>query len=344
MKNKQKASLRISLVILSAILLGVVMKSPPKETYQTFLKSQEPVIFSKQANEDVRQVLCNAIDNAKENLFLRIYNLKETSIIASLTKQAENNLPITIHYQTFKTVENFPKTTNVTLEEHPKIERKLMHQKALSVDKKYAWLGSANYTFSSLILDSNLIIGIKSSELCNHIISNTSGILTVNKQPLQYFVLPADANKALFTVLQAINTAKKTIRVGMFALTHPEIIRALHEATLRGVTVDVIIDKSFKNNLVNQLSILNIKDFSFSVKTTPHKLHHKLGIIDRHTLITGSTNWSEAGFGLNDEDLMILQKLTKRQNQKLDKIWQDLVKSSKIASMEKEDVMKKQAA
>ncbi|ETF38016.1 phospholipase D family protein [Chlamydia pecorum IPTaLE] len=327
MKKKQ-ATLRIIFVVVTTVFLGVLAKTTKEETYNTFLKSEEPVIFSKQAHEDVRQVLCDAIDHADKEISLRIYNLQEPSIIASLSKQAENHLPLTIDYQMFKAREAFPKTSNVTLTEHPREGRKLMHQKALAIDKKYAWIGSANYTFDSLILDSNLIIGIKSSELCDHISANTSGSFVVNKQPLEYFVLPKDGSKALFSVLQILNKAEKTIRVGMFALTHPGILQALHDAMQRGVAVEVIIDKGFRTPLQGQLEKLQLKNFPFSIKTTPHKLHHKFGIIDRKILITGSTNWSEAGFGLNDESLIILHKLTKTQNQKLDKIWGDLLKSS----------------
>ena len=95
MKKKQ-ATLRIIFVVVTTVFLGVLAKTTKEETYNTFLKSEEPVIFSKQAHEDVRQVLCDAIDHADKEISLRIYNLQEPSIIASLSKQAENHLPLTI--------------------------------------------------------------------------------------------------------------------------------------------------------------------------------------------------------------------------------------------------------
>jgi phosphatidylserine/phosphatidylglycerophosphate/cardiolipin synthase-like enzyme len=40
------------------------------------------------------------------------------------------------------------------------------------------------------------------------------------------------------------------------------------------------------------------------------KLHHKFGIVDGHTVITGSQNWSAAANHSNDENLLVIQNVT----------------------------------
>ncbi|ANH79073.1 phospholipase D-like domain-containing protein [Candidatus Chlamydia sanziniae] len=328
MKNKQEAKLRIFLIICTTVFLGILAKAPNKDTFQTFLKSEEPVIYSKECNEDMRQILCDAIDHAEKEIFIRIYYLSEPKICSKLHNQMQTDKNITIHYQSYKAAQSFLQSQNVALIEHPKIEGKLMHQKALAIDKKYAWLGSANYTQNSLVFDNNLILGMKSPKLCDYIIRNTSGNFLINNQFGEYFTLPQDREKALSTVLEQIKTARKTVLVAMYALTHSSILQALYEAHQRGVKVDIMIDKAFKTITLKQLGALGITHLPIAIKTSRYRLHHKFAVIDNRILLVGSINWSRAGFHWNEEDLLILHDLTKRQNRKLNRIWRDLTKYS----------------
>ncbi|WP_100934716.1 phospholipase D-like domain-containing protein [Candidatus Chlamydia corallus] len=344
MNKRQKAKLKITVIISTLILVGVFARAPRGDTFKTFLKSEEAVIYSNQCNEDIRKILCDAIEHADEEIFMRIYNLSEPKVQQSITRQAQSKKKVTIYYQKFKIPYILKQTSNVTLVEQSPLGGKLMHQKALSIDKKDAWLGSANYTHLSLRLDNNLILGIHSSKLCDLIITNTSGDFSIKDQIGHYFVLPQDRKIALQTVLQKIQTAQKTIRVAMFALTHSEIIQALYEAKQRGIYIDIIIDRSHKKLTFNQLQKLNINETFVAVNTGPYTLHHKFAVIDNKTLLAGSINWSKGGFSLNDESLIILENLTKRQNKKLQMIWKELGKHSErpiIDATEKEILEKR---
>lgn len=330
MKKKASSHVKISLTLGSLLILGIFFKSPSPDTFRTFLSSSEPVIYSKQCNDEPLQVLCDAIDAAQNDVFLRIYRLTSPEIYTSFANQAKADHTVTIHYEKMTGVTDFPSTSKVSLVEHPAEGRKLMHQKALAIDNTYAWLGSANYTYPSLVQDSNLIIGLKSTELCQHIKKESSGGFKIHKQNAQYFSLPGDKKQALSAVLQTLKTAKKTIRVAMFALTYSPIFRELNEAKNRGVDVQILVDKDFKKLAIRQIEALNNSSLSLRSKVTRHRLHHKFAIIDNQVLITGSANWSEAGFNLNSEDILILDNLTTKQLKKMNAIWKDLEDQSAV--------------
>ncbi|WP_366223817.1 phospholipase D-like domain-containing protein [Chlamydia buteonis] len=331
MLKKTKLKLKIAITLGIILLFGVLTKSQPPDTFQTFLALREPVIYSKQCGDNSLKVICDAIDSAKESLFLRIYRLSAPEVIKSLANQANSQCNVAIHYEKMAKVQEFPKNHNVTLVNHPKEERKLMHQKALAIDDKHTWLGSANYTHVSFLEDSNLIIGLKSKELCQHIKNESSGECVIQGQKAQYFSLPGDQGKALSAVLQTIRTAKKTIRIAMFALTYLPIFNELDEAQKRGVKVKILIDKDFKKLSTTRLQTLKDSKLTLYTKTTRHRLHHKFAVIDQNTLITGSVNWSESGFCSNSEDMLILNNLTKKQINKLNRIWKDLEKQSTLS-------------
>lgn len=334
MRKKTQSVLKLSLILTSLVVIGGFAKAPTTDTFRTFLDSSEPVIYSQQCKDEPMQVICDAINAGREEVFLRIYNLTAPEVISSLINQAKLGHKVSIHYQTLRDPQVFSNFDTVTLVEHPKEGRKLMHQKALAIDHESAWVGSANYTHDSFMLDSNLVIGIKSKELCDMIANQTSGKFIIHDQQAEYFSIVDQNSTALQALLQQIQAAKKTIRVAMFALSEASIIQELDAAQRRGVTVEIIVDKNFKSLCIERLKTLQ-SAIPVYAKTTPHKLHHKFGVFDQKTLVTGSVNWSENGFSLNTEDMIILKDLTPKQIKKMNRIWKGLKKQSAIVYRKK---------
>lgn len=294
---------------------------PPRiNTFQTFVKSLEPVIYTNACNENLSTVLQQAIESAKHGIFLRAYRLTSTEILEILAKQAEAKRTVFLHYQF--TTHNFAleKVAQIKVKTHPPHSRKLMHQKALAVDDQYAWIGTANYTQPSLLQDSNVIVGFKSPKLCEFIKKDISGFCLVGNQPVSYYSLPNDKHLAFHAILFRLKTAQKVIQVAMLALTHVPIIRELQLAKQRGVHVEAIIDKDFSYECLDRLHSIR-STFPVHHKVTPFKLHCKLCIIDQTTLIVGSLNWSKNGFCSNSENVLILDKLTTAQQSKLNLLW-----------------------
>lgn len=68
---------------------------------------------------------------------------------------------------------------------------------------------------------------------------------------------------------------------------------------------------------------------SASPETTVHhrhldKLHHEFAVIDDHTVITGSFNWSPSAAHQNDETLLVIESplLAAHFRQEVDRLWQ----------------------
>lgn len=307
-----------SCVILSAYLPKLCKsKSCP---FQTFLDSPEPVIYANVCGDSLSGVIQKSIESAEKSIFLRAFNLSSPYVIKSLQKQAVSNRQITIHYQNFE--ERFLKEyPQITLVDYPQSSRKFMHQKALVIDEKYGWVGSANYTISSLNKDANVLVGCKSPELCQHIIQNTSGSFTINGQPAQYFsLLGGDKHTLLKELKQRIRAAQKTVRVAMWALTHIKTIQELQLAQQRGVCVEVMIDNAFSRLCLKRLR-QNGCTFPVYRKSTKYKLHCKMCVIDQETLMIGSVNWSKTGFFVSQENMLLLDNLTPKQKAKVEEIW-----------------------
>ena len=119
-----------------------------------------------------------------------------------------------------------------------------MHRKIVSLDHAQVFLGSANFTATSLCHHDNLVLGIYSPPLAEFLENplTTSFSFDLNKQKGEVFLLPDSGQTGLKRLLGCLNEAKVKIWIAMFTLTHPEIAEALIQAKQRGVAVTVAVD------------------------------------------------------------------------------------------------------
>lgn len=103
-----------------------------------------------------------------------------------------------------------------------------------------------------------------------------------------------------------INVAKKTIRVLGYSFTSPIIIAALIEAQERGVSVEVILDKTQKSSAaIADMAKRGVKVYIDSKHAI---MHNKTMIFDDNIVQTGSFNYSVSAEIRNAENILIVKK------------------------------------
>ena len=108
-------------------------------------------------------------------------------------------------------------------------------------------------------------------------------------------------------VIPLIKSAKKTIDIAIFFLTHKEVSLELVKAKNRGVKVRVILDATAATNGYSKHNYLRENGIQLKVENWGGKMHMKSAIIDSKHLIIGSMNWTSAGDKRNDENTMIIK-------------------------------------
>lgn len=136
----------------------------------------------------------------------------------------------------------------------------------------------------------------------------------VSANEVLYF-MPDEQNKALTHLISLIQGAKKNINVSIYSFTNREIAKALKQASLRGVSINIIYDHS--SNAKNPKSTIGYLSKYQNIHTCLLKgkqskdqkyfglMHQKMAIIDRDILILGSANWSKNAFLNNYETLFM---------------------------------------
>jgi phosphatidylserine/phosphatidylglycerophosphate/cardiolipin synthase-like enzyme len=286
-------------------------------------KKSAILLYSNQCHSDLRQIMIHAIKKAKKSLFLVTFGLNDLAILESVEKKAKEKLDLKVFYDR-------KASPNILLSNHQAYAldlQGLVHQKILIVDKKLLFLGSANMTRTSFAADENLIVGFYSPEMCQFLLKKApffSGSLKtcVSGQPIELFLLPDTDHTALLALKSAIQSAKKSIFVAMFTLTHPLLVQELILAKKRGVQVKVALSTQMALGASKEaIEKLQREQIPLLLSPPgPRLFHYKFAKIDENILICGSTNWTRAAFAKNHDCFFLLHKLTSSQKKFLKKL------------------------
>jgi phosphatidylserine/phosphatidylglycerophosphate/cardiolipin synthase-like enzyme len=107
-------------------------------------------------------------------------------------------------------------------------------------------------------------------------------------------------------VVDQLNAAKKTVLVQAYSFTSAPIAKALVDAMRRGVDVRVILDKSQKSERYTSATFLANEGVPTYIDSRHKIAHNKVMIIDGHTVITGSFNFTKSAEEGNAENLLVI--------------------------------------
>jgi phosphatidylserine/phosphatidylglycerophosphate/cardiolipin synthase-like enzyme len=122
-------------------------------------------------------------------------------------------------------------------------------------------------------------------------------------------------------IIKELNKAKNSVLVQAYSFTSIRIAEALVDAHKRGVKVEVILDKSRRNEKKSSVRFLSERGVQVRIDTTRGIAHNKVMIIDGEAVITGSLNFTKNAEKKNAENLLIIHD--RKLAEKYVKNWRD---------------------
>lgn len=107
--------------------------------------------------------------------------------------------------------------------------------------------------------------------------------------------------------VHTIDRAQSQILVQAYSFTSAPIAEALVRAHRRGVSVQVILDKSQRSEKYSSATFLANAGIPTLIDAKHAIAHNKIMIVDNHTVITGSFNFTKAAEESNAENLLVIQ-------------------------------------
>jgi phosphatidylserine/phosphatidylglycerophosphate/cardiolipin synthase-like enzyme len=232
----------------------------------------------------------------------------------------------------------------------------IMHNKFVVLKNKGVWTGSTNVSATCLgsEYNANASIYIANAEVAKIYEAEFKQMfeerrfsrykLAKDRKPLSFrdgtklevFFSPQDI-PVHNAIIPFIENSKKTLDIGMFVLTHPEIIDAIRAAAIRGVKVRIIGDALFSNRETSPIDLLKEAGVEIRVENWGGKMHMKSAVADGKRTVIGSMNWTKSGEVDNDENTLVIdnKKLATQLTKYFNDLWDLLRKDEgRIASAE----------
>jgi phosphatidylserine/phosphatidylglycerophosphate/cardiolipin synthase-like enzyme len=153
-----------------------------------------------------------------------------------------------------------------------------------------------------------------------------------------------DPHHGLALLREQLEQAQQQVDLALFVFSDQGLADAMAGLHGRGVQLRVLADPGFANRSFSEVMDLlgvALPDHRCKLEAnnqpweqplegvgTPQlapgdKLHHKLAVIDHHTVISGSFNWSPSAAHQNDETLLLIHSplLAQHVNQEIDRLW-----------------------
>lgn len=216
----------------------------------------------------------------------------------------------------------------------------LMHDKFLVANGQTVWTGSYNITEGGTYHENNNAMRIESADLARiythefekmYVHRNFGPDKPTNGTPLddhpilRKVKLGETEVEAFFSpflsaqrgskqaILEEISKAGKSIQFLAFSFHDDDIGKAMLAKAGNGVKVEGVFEKSQASIRTSEYKVMNPQEAAMNgnldvrIDTNPELMHHKVIIIDDHTLIMGSFNFSSNANDTNDENMLVFR-------------------------------------
>ena len=297
---------------------------------ETMLKGHfggSPVYFFLGPSPSMEKALLAFIDAAGETLDVCVFEMNLPAVARALLNAERRGVKVRVivakenaesAYEIEGELKEMERRKMLTLADN---RSGLMHNKFMVADGVRVWTGSYNFTRNCSQFNDNHAIVLESRELAENyaaewleIHERRHGKKFAYPTPHPEVDVGGTAMKNYFTpeddvrgaIVEEMNRATTEIAMMAFSFTDPAMTEAIRKAVGRGVRTIVLLDSSLAKH--PGANTKELEAMGANVRMSPGvRLHHKVIVIDRETVVLGSANFSGSAFDRNDENVLIVK-------------------------------------
>ncbi len=280
---------------------------PEQEARETNLAPE--VLFC--PAEGCEDRLRRLIESANVSVHCALYDVELTGIVDALKEKAKDvDVRLVTDKDNSEHLFGIDYVSNVGTHQ-------LMHDKFCVIDGEIVFMGSYNPTITGMRNDNNMLVVYSKyiasnyedefSELEGKVFGGGDGVrypvVYVNDVRFENYFCPEDGcgNK----VMEVLSGAQESVDFMCFTFTHDGIGDAIVDAHDRGVAVRGVFEK-FQRSKWCEYEKLISNSVPVKWDGNSKNMHHKVFIVDKKIVVTGSFNPTKAGDTKNDENIMII--------------------------------------
>lgn len=278
---------------------------------------------SKQQTGGIEQALIASIDAARLSVDVAIYSLSLRELGNALLRARDRGVAVRVVMESDNRERSLPQTL---IEAGIPIlgDRRegLMHDKFVVIDRSEVWTGSMNFTSDGAYNDNNNLIHIRSVKVAENFLTEFEEMytddlfgpdslaatpnpsVTVDGVQVETYFSPDDGVAS--RILELLQGAQESVYFLAYSFTSDPIAQVLRDKHSAGLTVQGVMDDSqIQSNQGTEYD--SFLQAGMDVRRDGNKglMHHKVIIIDRSIVITGSYNFTGSAEDRNDENVVI---------------------------------------
>jgi phosphatidylserine/phosphatidylglycerophosphate/cardiolipin synthase-like enzyme len=338
-KNTARSQCVLFLLVLTLVLTACIPSTPDLPTTLPVTTGTESgtatgwleIYFTNPADPHAAdyeggpdEFLAAAIDHARLSVDVAIYSLNLWSIRDALIHAHQRGVVVRMVME----------SDNMDNEEVQQIldagipiigdqREGLMHNKFIVIDRSEVWTGSMNYTTSSAYKDNNNLIRIRSTDVAEDYTTEFNEMfeddlfgpdgraatphpsMTINGTPIEIYFSPDDGVAA--HILALLQGTQESIYFMAYSFTADDLGEAIRQRAAAGVTVEGVMDDGqINSNQGTEYDPFNQAGLDVRRDGNAGLMHHKVIIIDKKIVITGSYNFTASAETSNDENVVII--------------------------------------
>lgn len=128
-------------------------------------------------------------------------------------------------------------------------------------------------------------------------------------------------------LLDLCQSAQQMLDISVFTIADDRLCAAICAAHVRGVSVRIITDDDKSLDMGSDIEHMIAQGIPVRMDSEPHHMHHKFALIDGHTLVNGSFNWTRTASEKNQENILVTNEpgLVAAYQQEFEDLWQEFL-------------------
>jgi phosphatidylserine/phosphatidylglycerophosphate/cardiolipin synthase-like enzyme len=301
----------------------VIVGDPSAAIEVFFSRPDDPASASLRGGPDAR--LAEAIDQARLSVDVAVLNLNLWSLRDALL--AAHRRGVAVRFVVDSDYLDSPEVQDLAAAGIPVLgdrRESLMHHKFVVIDRREVWTGSMNFTLNGAYRNDNNLVRLQSEALAENyqhefdemFLDDRFGDrsradtphpeVSLDGQPVRNWFSPDDGVEARLVAL--IEGAGQSVELLAYSFTLDSLAEALLAQAENGLAVRAVLDAGqARSNQGGEYERLLEAGLDVWLDGNPDSMHHKVLIIDRRLVVTGSYNFSASAEGRNDENVLIVE-------------------------------------
>src|SRR5258706_6206461 len=267
--------------------------------------------------------LAQAIDQARVSVDVAAYSISLFSIQNALMRAQARGLQVRMVMESDNMGSSVPQALiQAGIPIIGDRRQGLMHDKFIVIDRSEVWTGSMNFTTSGAYEDNNNLVRIRSTKVAEDytvefeemfkddffgpdaVAETPHPRLTIDGVPMEVYFSPDD--HVATRIVELLRAARESVYFMAYSFTADDFGQILMQQARQGLTVAGVMEESqVETNKGTEFDAFQQAVLPVYLDGNPGQMHHKVFIIDRQIVITGSYNFSTSAERTNDENVVI---------------------------------------